>query len=944
MTAVAVLGPLQLTGPDGPIKLASARQRRLLAALAAHLGQGVRSELLVEMVWAGDPAPDDPRGAVQTNVTRLRRLLPPGVGIQTVPAGYRLVADRALVDVTAFADHLDAAGATHDARIRLYILDAALELWRGRPFTELDHSELAAETARLTALRTAATEMHVGALLEVGRVAECVAEAEALCIAEPLWESAVALLMRALVAAGRQCDALAAYARLRTRLADELGLDPGQELRTLEQQVLRQELPVHPPHAEQPAVRTGAPRLPVSSFVGRERDLAAAADRLARSRVVTLCGPGGVGKTRLATHLAAAVEGRYGDGVLFVELGDGGPADVEHTLAAALRMSAGGGSATVTDRIVDVLAVRNQLIVLDNCEHVADVVAPLVEAVTSGVSGVDLLLTSREPVRVDGEQVVRVEPLDPRAAAELLSDRIRAVDRDSAVGEGGADLVPQLCLRLDGLPLALELAAARAPALGLVGLLEALDRPLDVLRGGRRGAAPRHRSLRDVIEWSVGLLDDGQRGLFEEMSVFAGPVELGSIARVCSRADALPDLVDRSLVRRFPGEPARFGMLETVRAFGRSMMAARPAGTALRVRHARWAVHLAEDIAAARQGPGEADAVRRFDAHVADLRRAHLWLCASGPMAELLGLSRLFAELGYLRGRIDLTRMVEQALTVAGILGRGPAPPAGSAHPQVPRLLGLLATAHWQHGELELSERHARHAIELAAACGDPNQAAVGHEALANVMSFRGDLVAALEHSGRSRDLARAGADLEVELLALVDMGLGCIYAGDDAGAARHESEVAALAGELGSPTALAWSHYLRGERRAERGDPEAVRHLAAAVRAAERVDSAFVAGIARHTLLTSSARRSTDPGVALGAFGPLIDHWHASGAGTQLWIAIRALAATLSRLGRHRDVATLLGAASASPLAPRPFGADEAREQEVVQAARDALGGEFDD
>lgn len=940
MTAVAVLGPLHLAGPDGAIRLASARQRRLLATLVAHLGRVVSTDLLVELVWDGGTAPDDPRGALQTNVARLRRLLPPDVRIQTAAGGYLLLADRAVVDVATFADHVSAAEATGDTRQRLRSLGAALALWRGRPFAELDHPELAPEIARLTALHATAVEQHAAALLEVGRVAESIAALEALTIADPLREGRIALLMRALVAAGRQGDALAAFGRLRTRLADELGLDPGPELRELERQVLRQELTVD--HPAPPPARAAPLRLPVSSFIGRERDLATAAELLAGARVVTLCGPGGVGKTRLATHLAAAVDDRYEDGVLLVELGDGGPADVEHALAAELRMSAGTGSGSLTDRIVDVLTVRNHLVVLDNCEHVADEVARLAEAITTGAPGVDLLLTSREPLRIDGEHVVRVEPLGPDAAAELLGDRIRAADRDGVVGSGGPEHLPRLCRRLDGLPLALELAAARAPALGLAGLLDALDRPLEVLRGGRRAAAARHRSLRDVVEWSVGLLDGAQRRLFEEMAVFAGPVEQRAIELVCAPADALPDLVDRSLVRRQPGPHPRFGMLETLRAYGRSTMAVDPGGPALRVRHARWALGMAEEIVAARQGPGEADAVRRFDAHLADLRRAHSWLCTNGPVDDLLRLSRIFGELGYLRGRIDLTRMVEEALTVAGVLGAG-APP-GSAHPHAPRLLGLLATARWQHGDLDTAERHARHAIDLAEAGGDPNRAAAGHEALANVMSFRGDLVTAMEHAGRSRELAHAGGDPEIELLALVDLTLDCVYAGDDAGAAHHEDVTAALATELGSPTALAWSSYVRGERRAEGRDPDAAEHLAAAVRAAEQVDSAFVVGIARHTLLTSSARRSSDPAAALGAFGPLIDHWHSSGARTQLWIAMRALAATLSRLGRHHDVAVLLGAAGASPVAPRPFGADEIREQEVTHAARAALGAEFED
>jgi predicted ATPase/DNA-binding SARP family transcriptional activator len=933
VTALGVLGPLVLRGSDGPVRLGSARQRRLLTGLAAHLGQAVDVELLIDLVWEDEP-PVDPAGAVHTNVGRLRRLLPQELRVETTPRGYRLAAARSMVDVTAFADHLAAAGAATDSRVKVDALADALALWRGRPFCELDHPSLEPEVARLIALRAGAAEQHAEALLVVGHAGEAVATAEALVAAEPLREGAVGVLMRALVAAGRQSDALAAFARLRTRLADELGLDPGPQLRELEQRVLRQEL-AGPP-VPVPAALPG-PRVPVSSFVGRADDLTRVVDRLAVCRVVTLCGPGGVGKTRLARHGAAAAADRYDDGVLFVEFGDGGGADVEPLLAAALRLTDGGPArGAVADRIVEVLAIRNQLLVLDNCEHVPDEVAGLVEAITAGAPGVDLLLTSREPLRVDGEHLLPVAPLAPAAAARLLVDRIRAGDATGAP-ESDDGLVAEVCRRLDGLPLALELAAARAVPLGLSGLLDALQDestgPLAVLRGGRRTAAPRHRSLREVVAWSYGLLDDEQRTLFDRLSVFAGPVEPAAVVAVCGGAGALPDLVDRSLVFRVEGEPARFGMLETLRGFGRSRLATDPGHRELRARHASWAARLADEVTAARRGPGEAVAIRRFDGHLADLRRAHAWLCANGPVEELLRLTVPIAELGYLRSRADLVLLLEDTLHRTADC---------PAHPLAARLLGYHGHTLWQRGDLDAAERQARRAMAVAARAGHPSAARDGHEALANVLSFRGDLEGARRHARVALDLARAADDPDTEMTALQDLAVRAAYAGDHADSRRHEDALADVVARTGSVNGRALLAYARGECRAERGDPDAAHHLRDATAIAEEVDLWFHATIARHTLLTSAARTG-DPTTALSSLGMLLDHWHSYGTWTQLWIAMRALIETLSRLGRHHDVTLLLGALARSPRATQVFGADAVRADAVECAARAALGDEFE-
>ena len=700
VAALGVLGPLLLEGDAGPIRIGSSRQRRLLAALAAHLGRAVEVGQLVDLVWADD-LPADPAGAVQTNVARLRRLLPDGIRLTTTPEGYRLEADRAIVDVTAFADHLAAAAALGDPVARRDRLGAGLALWRGHPYAELDHPTLAPAVARLAELHAGAAEQHAEALLAAGCTAEATAELEALIAAEPLREGAVALLMQALVAAGRQGDALAAFARLRARLADELGMDPSPRLCELEQRVLRQDLPTA---SVAPVPRTvSRPRLPVSSFIGRDATMAHAGALLERHRIVTLCGPGGVGKTRLALHVAAAVASRYGDGALVVEFGEGGRDDVEPMLAAALRMSDTGPTESFAERVTALLAVRHQLLLFDNCEHVADRIAELVEAVSAGTPRVDLLLTSREPLRVDGERVLGVEPLAPDAAAELLVDRMSAADPDPDGPQRIApELVAEVCRRLDGLPLALELAAARAASLGLRALLRELDDPSTAAQRPAHGdgAAPVPARRRRVV------LRPARRraaGLFERLSVFAGPVEYAAVEAVCGDAAALPDLVDRSLVVRRPGDPQSFGLLETLRAFGRSRLAGIPRPTACgpgtRPGRPGWPTRSPRP-----PRPRRARGIRRFDLHLAELRRAHAWLCVHGPLDELLRLTVPIAELSVLQGRADLVVLLEETLR-AGVLGPEPVHPP--ALPLVARLLGYHAHTLWQRGDLDTGERQA---------------------------------------------------------------------------------------------------------------------------------------------------------------------------------------------------------------------------------------------
>ena len=933
MVVIGVLGPLVLHDADGAaIPVGSGRQRRLLAALALHAGLDVDRDALAELVW-GDDQPVDPVAALQTNVARLRRVLPAAASITTGPRSYRLVVAVDAVDAARFRAHLGAAARAADADARLRELDAALRLWRGRPFAELEHPAVGPEVAQLSGLHAGALEDRAEALLGLGRPAAAATAAAALVAADPLRERAVAVLIRALVADGRPAEALRAFARLRAELADQLGVDPSPELAALHEQVLRQEL--------RPAPIRTAPPVPISSFVGRDADLARVGRALVDRRVLTLCGPGGVGKTRLARHAAAAFVDRYADGVLVVELAGAGRDAVEATVATALRLSdAGPGS--LRARIVEVLAVRHQLLVLDDCEHVLDAVAALVEAIALGAPRVDVLATSREALRVDGEQVLPIVPLSGGAAVDLLTDRISALAPD-AVTAADHPLLARICAGLDRLPLALELAAARVPAVGLAGLLDVLDDPLDALGRGRRTAEPRHRSLRDVVEWSYGLLDEPARELFVRLAVFAGPVEVAAVAAVCGTARALPDLVDRSLVQRHDTDPVTYGMLDTLRAFGRARLATDPGAAALRARHATWAVALVTDTGAARARPDEPAAVRRFDLHRAEIERAHGWLCAHGPLADLLGLAVVCAELGYQRIRTDLVRQVDEALAAAGCdPDRRELADGVTVHPLLPRVLGLSAVPVWLRGDLDGAARRARWALVLAGRAGDPAAGRDAHEVLSNVAMFGGDLDAALAHADQAVALARAAGDRTTELMALVDATLAAAYGGDQPRSVGYEAAATRLAERLGSPLARGWAAYAAGERRAEAGEPGAAALLEQAVTLAEQVDAVFLAGVARHTLLTTAAR-ADEPVHALARFGPLLDTWHGIGAWHQLWVAVRALAEALSRHGRHADAAVLLGAVRASPRAKAEYGADSARVRAVEVAARAALGPRFD-
>ncbi|SFP44520.1 Predicted ATPase [Amycolatopsis arida] len=623
-----MLGPLEVhTDAGTPVRLAGARLRALLIALALDPGRVVPAARLVDAIW-GDHPPAAAANALQALVSRLRRALP-DAAVESHPAGYRLAVDPDAVDVTRF-ERLVAAGrdalATDPAEAA-ETLRAALALWRGPALLDVAEAEpFRAPVARLTELRLAAVEDRVEADLRLGRGAELTTELAQLVAEHPLRERLVGALMRALCAAGRPAEALGAYERARSALAEALGTDPSPELSALHTAVLRGELPAtSPPHDTWDSLPRTNLRAGLTSFVGRDADVVLVGKLVGDHRLTTLTGPGGAGKTRLATEVARRLLDQSPDGVWLVELAPvTGAADVPQAVLAALslRDQALPGlarSADPVDRLVAALRARNLVLVLDNCEHLVDAVAALVDRLLGECPRLRVLATSREPLNLTGEALWPVEPLAlPAADAEvaealssaavrLLADRAVATRPGFTVTPGNLPAVVRICRALDGMPLAIELAAARLRTLSPEQLAGRLTDRFRLLAGGSRMALPRHRTLRAVVDWSWDLLTEPERVLLRRLAVFAGGASLAAVERVCAGGpvaaadvlDLLTALVDKSLL--VPDEAnskaddgPRYRMLETIKEYGLERLAEAGESAVIRRAHAEFFAELVE--------------------------------------------------------------------------------------------------------------------------------------------------------------------------------------------------------------------------------------------------------------------------------------------------------------------------------------------------------------
>ena len=629
-----VLGPLAVLRDGEPVRLGGERQRALLALLLVRANQLVSVEQLVEQLFGGERS-DAAVNAVRVAVSRLRRALEDGAGaagvVQTRAGGYVLATGREQVDADRF-ERLSADGqrllAIGDPGSAALKLREALGLWRGAPLADLALFEpVQAEIRRWEELRRLALMGRVDADLALGGGVELIAEIESLVASNPLQERLRGQLMLALYRAGRQADALTVYRRTSELLRDELGLEPSRSLRELERSILQHDPTLDPPKrpAADPARRTGLFE-PATPLVGRVQELAELTTLLRRddTRLLTLTGAGGSGKTRLAIRLADACASEYRDGVWFVGFADiTDPELIAPTICLALGLS-DASDVMPARRVEEWLATRRVLLVLDNLEQLLDGTGVLSELLASSREST-LLVTSREPLHLAAERQYAVPVLTSADAIELFTVRAEAIVPGLHPDRA---LAARICDRLDRLPLAIELAAARTKALSSGELLARLDDRLPLLTGGPRDAPERQHTLRATINWSYHLLTAEQQRLFARLSVFAGGWTLPAAEAVCGAdLDTLQALVDRSLVRR-DGE--RYSMLQTLGEYALERLERAGDAQALRRAHAGWLIELLEVERLRPPGRPTVSSLKRVLPELENFRAALNWAHGGG--------------------------------------------------------------------------------------------------------------------------------------------------------------------------------------------------------------------------------------------------------------------------------------------------------------------------
>ncbi|MFJ1592688.1 AfsR/SARP family transcriptional regulator [Kitasatospora albolonga] len=761
-----ILGTTRALRDDGTaVALGGARLRALLTVLALRPGRTVPAGALVDEVWDGDPPADAP-GALQALVGRLRRALGRSA-VESVEGGYRLAAAPDAVDLHRF-ERLAGEGSRAlergEADRALTVLDEALALWGGAPLADLP--DRTAPASRLESRRLGARRARLEALRVLGRADEALWELTALCAAHPLDEPLQALRVRALRDAGRTAEALAAYEEVRTVLSERLGTAPGPELRGLYGELLHQETGPAPAgyggpgreasgpgsaaygsaHRQEPgpAPATGTPPVPaasaqpapaadetpapppppppppgnlrarLTSFVGRGPDMAALREDLTRTRLVTLLGPGGAGKTRLSQETAEAAAGAWPDGVWLAELApvddpDAVPEAVLSALGARETVLRGAGAEELRAaaehdtgdplvRLTEYCSRRRMLLLLDNCEHVVEAAAALADHLLTHCPQLTVLATSREPLGVPGEFVRPVEPLPDPMALRLLAERGAAArpgfrtDADEATAAACAEI----CRRLDGLPLAIELAAARLRMLTPRQIADRLDDRFRLLTNGSRTVLPRQQTLRAVVDWSWELLDGAERAVLRRLAVFAGGCSLAAAEEVCALpapadgvavdsldvAALLGSLVDKSLVVAAPGEDAemRYRLLETVGEYAAERLAEAGERDAVERRHLVHYRELARTTGPMLRGAGQRAAIELFRREYENLRTALRHAVAAREEQE--GLCLVLSLSWYWLMR-DLNADARQWSAAVAGLGPDPFAPPGVQAPSL---------------------------------------------------------------------------------------------------------------------------------------------------------------------------------------------------------------------------------------------------------------------
>ncbi|HVM52254.1 MAG TPA: BTAD domain-containing putative transcriptional regulator [Acidimicrobiales bacterium] len=779
-----VLGPLQVRAEGDEVEIRAGLSRTLLVALVLRAPDPVSADALIDLLWRED-LPRNPANALQIQVSYLRKVLSAATlgsqPIVTRPGGYALDVEHDAVDYRRFERLVtgvpapDSAQSAAQAEAALRRLDEALSLWRGEALADVAGEAFAlAAATRLEEMRWSAHELRNDLLLALGRHRDVVGEVGSLAADQPLRERFHEQLMIALYRCGRQADALRAYEAARSALVEQLGLDPGPGLQQLEQRVLAQDpaldwLPLDPPVDDGPDPagsldwRRSSVPAPTTTLIGRESELARIRDLMARGRLVTLTGPGGAGKTRLAIELATE-QSRAGP-VWYVDLGAIDlPELVAPTIAAAVGATTGPADDPI-DVVASAFAAESGLLVLDTCEHVLAGAARVTSMVLRRAPGLRVLATSRRSLGVAGEVAWPVPPLAvalpegqlveeiaTSPAVRLFAERAQAVQPDFELTGQNAGDVAAICLALDGLPLAIELAAARTDVLTPAAILGRLQNRFDLLVEGAADAAVRQQTLRGAIDWSVELLSEEQRRFFARLGVFAGGFDLPAAEHVAGAGtgdalELLTGLLRHSMVVR--DGPERFRLLDTLRAYAEDLLAELDADETRR-RHAEHFVAMAEHSEATIRNTAQRDALALLRAESPNLLAALEWSETVGDLEVAVRLAGALSWFWALDGRLDAAdRHLRRAIAIDTV-------PA-ALRSKVLWGYSLLVSA---LGDLDEGLRAGHLSVELAREAGDDVAIGAGLNALAVAQWALGDMDAAavshdeaIERFGAAHDI-----------------------------------------------------------------------------------------------------------------------------------------------------------------------------------------------
>jgi predicted ATPase/DNA-binding SARP family transcriptional activator len=901
---VRVLGPLQLLVDGAEVEVRGPKRRAALALLAWASPRPISVDVLCTAMWADDDGAGD-RAALQSHVSRLRRHLGPAADrLQSTDAGYRLQLEPDALDAARAAALIErgCGELEADPAVAHRLARSAEALWRGHPLGEfVEVAPLAGWARTLEDLRLGVADLRAAAAIAIGDWTDALAASAAAIELDPLREASVLLHVQALAGAGRAAEALRAARSYRRRLVDETGLDPTPALAALEQ-VVAAGSPRDGALDGRPAPRPAERR---ATLFGRDAELSGVVRLLRTERLVTVVGPGGVGKTTVA--LEAVRRDRADREVTIVHLAS----VMESSSVLPAITSAVGLRGDLGDpltSLAEVLASRPWLVVLDNCEHQLGAVRDVATALVGACADLTILATSRERLGLPFEQISRLAPLPLPADGQLddlatvpsvalFVERAGRVQPDVAFGDDDLALVAATVRRLDGMPLAIELAAGRLSSIGLADLGRRLDRALDVLAGSP-AAGERHATLRTAIEWSYDLLSPDEQRVFRSLAVFPDGFDLDTaelvardVATTIDATTAIAHLVDASMIVVAFGDRPRYRMLDTLRAFGLDRLTAADEHDAAIERMLAWAVELAATIEAAMCTDDEAAAARTVMAERANFRHAWSTARATGRMDVAISLVTSLWTAAWWR---ELPEFMEWATILID-------DPELLTHADAAVVFAAAADRAARRGLIDDNIRLARRGLAIAPP-GSPGARFCLLE-LGNGQMFRGD------HAEAQANMLAVAEVPRLEALAFTSAAMAATYGGQLDDARRLNARGATTA-----PSLLAWRSYIDGEIENFSGSFDAAeRHYREACALAASVGITFLEGVASVGLVAVQAAAGKAREALLG-YRALIDQWQRTGAWTQQWTTLRNLADLFEQLGDQALADALRRAADDAP------------------------------